>query len=378
MLKNYVKTLMNSLSWVEVNTAAIRHNILQVRSILPKNCKIAAVIKSNAYGHGIIPLAAFLQKNKLAEYLAVANDLEALCLRTTKIRLPIIVLSYWDEKNLPALLKNKIELAVYSMSQIKTLTDYVETRHCLVSTLKIHLKIDTGMHRLGFCPAEIEWVMDMVRSVPQLEIQGIFSHFAAADEDGAFTKKQLRKFNEVVAKVAERGKLPLLHIANSAGMLFMKGQNFNLARAGIALYGLQPSAQKPQFHLKPALTWKTKVIQVKNIRRGEKISYSLTYEFKRDAHVAVLPVGYADGYDRKLSNCGEVLIRGKRYPVRGRVCMNLTMVEVDDNVKEGDEVVLIGKQKDEEVTADELAQTIGTINYEVVTRISSEIERIYK
>ena len=371
---------MNSLSRVEINTSAIRNNIRQFRKILPRNCKIAAVIKGNAYGHGMIPLAAFLQKNKLAEYVAVANDLEALRLRAGKIKLPVIVLSYWDEKNLPALVENKIELGVYGAEQIKTLTDFVETRYIasLPATVKIHLKIDTGMHRLGFAPEEIERVVAAIQATPQLTIQGIFSHFAVADEDAIFTKKQLRQFNDVVAKVTKRGKLPLLHIANSAGSLFMQNQDCNLVRIGIALYGLEPAAKNSQFNLKPALSWKTRVIQLKDVKAGEKISYGLTYEFIKDTRVAVLPIGYADGYDRKLSNCGEVIIRGKRCPVRGRVCMNLTMVDVTKikDVKPGDEVVLIGQQRREMITADELAEKIGTINYEVITRINPLLQRI--
>jgi len=300
-------------------------------------------------------------------------------LRAGKIKLPVIVLSYWDEKNLPALVENKIELGVYGAEQIKTLTDFVETRYIasLPATVKIHLKIDTGMHRLGFAPEEIERVVAAIQATPQLTIQGIFSHFAVADEDAIFTKKQLRQFNDVVAKVTKRGKLPLLHIANSAGSLFMQNQDCNLVRIGIALYGLEPAAKNSQFNLKPALSWKTRVIQLKDVKAGEKISYGLTYEFIKDTRVAVLPIGYADGYDRKLSNCGEVIIRGKRCPVRGRVCMNLTMVEVASSVKEGDEVVLIGRQESEEITINELAEKIGTINYEVVTRINPEIERIY-
>lgn len=233
------------------------------------------------------------------------------------------------------------------------------------------------MHRLGFAPEEIERVVAAIQATPQLTIQGIFSHFAVADEDAIFTKKQLRQFNDVVAKVTKRGKLPLLHIANSAGSLFMQNQDCNLVRIGIALYGLEPAAKNSQFNLKPALSWKTRVIQLKDVKAGEKISYGLTYEFIKDTRVAVLPIGYADGYDRKLSNCGEVIIRGKRCPVRGRVCMNLTMVEVASSVKEGDEVVLIGRQESEEITINELAEKIGTINYEVVTRINPEIERIY-
>ncbi|PIR93130.1 alanine racemase [Candidatus Falkowbacteria bacterium CG10_big_fil_rev_8_21_14_0_10_43_10] len=368
---------MNSLSWVEINTQAIKYNIGQFRKLLPKNYKIAGVIKSNAYGHGMIPMAEFLYKEKLVEYLAVANDLEALELRARGVKLPIIVLSYWDEKNFPELINNNIEIAVYNLEQIKSLR-----RDAPVGRLKIHLKIDTGMNRLGVKPEEVDDFINKIKNTPYIKLQGLFSHFPVADEDIKFTGRQFLQFKDIVAKIKRRTAVPFVHIANSAGAFFMD-ETCNLLRLGIAMYGLQPafakpSAQNPQFKLQPALSWKTKVIQVKNIKAGERLSYGLTYKFKKDAKIAVLPIGYGDGYDRGLSNCGEVLIRGKRCPVRGRVCMNLTMVEVNESVREGDEAVLIGRQGSEEITADELAGKIGTINYEIVTRINSELEKILK
>jgi len=246
--------------------------------------------------------------------------------------------------------------------------------------LKIHLKLDTGMRRLGFYPNEIEGVVEKIQAIPKTKIQGIFSHFAAADEDAKFTQRQLLQFHNIVAKIKRHINIPLVHIANSAGVFF-PDKSCNLLRLGIAMYGLAPTAALARkLNLKPALTWKTRIIQIKTVAKGERISYGLTYQFKQRAKIAILPVGYADGYDRKLSNCGEVLIRGKRCPVRGRVCMNLTAVEVTrvPSIREGDEVVLIGKQGKNEITADELAQKIGTINYEAVTRINWEIERIIK
>ena len=371
---------MNSLSWVEINTRAIKRNIEQFRKILPPEYKMAAVIKSNAYGHGIISVAQFLNKEKLVEYLAVANDQEALMLRVYKIKLPLLVLSYWDEENLPALIKNNIELGIYSAKQIEAIANYVKTRHRPISPLKIHLKIDTGMHRLGFEPAEVENIVEKIKVMPYLKIQGIFSHFAAADNNSNFTKKQLLQFQDIVAKIKRQIDIPLVHIANSAGAFF-PNKIGNMLRLGIAMYGLSPAETLAhKLPLKSALSWKTRIIQIKQVAKSERISYGLTYQFKKPAKIAILPVGYADGYDRKLSNCGEVIIRGKRCPVRGRVCMNLTAVEVTHvpKAQEGDEAILIGKQGQEEITTDELARKIGTINYEVVTRINSEIKRIYK
>lgn len=376
---------MNPFSWVEISTQAIKHNIGQFRKILSPEYKISAVVKSNGYGHGMIPVAQFLEKAKLAEYLAVTSDSEALALRQAKVKLPILVLSFWDKKNLPALIKNKIELGIYSAEQLNYLTSartlsLIKRGDHKNRILKIHLKLDTGMHRLGFYPSEAEKAVHRLLHLPNIKIQGIFSHFAAAGEDKQSTRRQLLQFQQVVAKIKQHINIPLVHIANSAGAFF-PDKFCNMLRLGIAMYGLTPSlVLASKLNLKPALVWKTRIIQIKNVAKGEKISYGLTYQFKKPAKIAILPVGYADGYDRKLSNCGEALIRGKRCPVRGRVCMNLTAVEVTQvpKVREGDEVVLIGKQGKQEITADELAQKIGTINYEVATRINWEIERIFK
>jgi len=371
---------MNSLSWVEINNQAIQHNIKQFRKLLPHHFKIAAVIKSNAYSHGMIPVAQFLEKAKSVEYLATASDSEALALRQARVKLPILVLSFWDEKNLPALIKNKIELGIYSAKQLEAIARYCRDAINSVFTLKIHLKLDTGMHRLGFYPQEAESAARKLSHLSNITIQGIFSHFAAADENAEFSRQQLLQFQNIVAKIKRRIDIPLVHIANSAGV-FSPDKSCNVLRLGIAMYGLAPTAALARkLNLKPALSWKTRIIQIKKVEKGERISYGLTYQFKQRAKIAILPIGYADGYDRKLSNCGEVLISGKRCPVRGRVCMNLTAVEVTrvPGVREGDEAVLIGKQGKNEITADELAQKIGTINYEIVTRINWQIERKIK
>ena len=251
---------MNSLSRVEINTLAIKNNIQQFRKILPKNYKIAGVVKSNAYGHGMIPLAGFLERNSLVEYFAVANDLEALALRKNNIKLPIIVLSYWNEKNLQNLVSQNIELGIYSHEQIKMLTG-------LKAKVKVHVKIDTGMNRLGIKPEEVEKYITEIKKNANIKLQGIFSHFPVADENEEFTKKQFLQFKEIVAKISRQIDIPFIHTANSAGALFMD-ETCNLLRLGIAMYGLQPSIKNPQFNIQPVLTWKTKVIQIK-IGTGE-------------------------------------------------------------------------------------------------------------
>jgi len=236
---------------------------------LPHHFKIAAVIKSNAYGHGMIPVAQFLEKAKSVEYLATASDSEALALRQARVKLPILVLSFWDEKNLPALIKNKIELGIYSAKQLEAIARYCRDAINSVFTLKIHLKLDTGMHRLGFYPQEAESAARKLSHLSNITIQGIFSHFAAADENAEFSRQQLLQFQNIVAKIKRRIDIPLVHIANSAGV-FSPDKSCNVLRLGIAMYGLAPTAALARkLNLKPALSWKTRIIQIKKVEKGE-------------------------------------------------------------------------------------------------------------
>jgi len=363
---------MNSFSRVTINTANIRYNILQFRDQLSAQTKIAAVIKSNAYGHGMVPMADFLEKNKLVDYLAVANDMEALTLRRQKIKLPLIVLSYWDENNLSQLATGNIELAVYDLKQLRIISAFAAKNANIF--VKIHIKIDTGMHRLGLEPVDIFNFLDLIAKHENILLQGLFSHLAVADERNKFTDIQIKEFYDIVAKIGKSVKLPLLHVANSAGSLHVPGGIPYMVRLGIAMYGLRPAADFKILKLKPVLSWTTKVLQVKKIAAGERLGYGLTYKFKKPSIIAVLAIGYADGYNRKLSNRGEVIIKQKKYPIRGRVCMNLTMVEVDGKVQSGDEAVLIGAG----ITADKLADQAQTISYEILAGINPEIQRIFQ
>ena len=358
---------------MEIKTENLKHNVQQIRKLLPADFKIAGVVKGNAYGHGLLEIAHYLDNNKLVEYLATANDQEALFLRKNRISLPIIVLSYWDIKNLTALVKNNIEFGVYNNQQLEALQ-----KAKLTKPAKAHLKIDTGMNRLGLSQQQAIVFASKLKAIKNLKINGIFSHLAVADEDKDLTKKQLAIFSQTVRALQKITPIPLIHIANSAGCMFMENNPCNLARVGLAIYGLSPSLNYPA-KLKPILSWKTRIIQIKKVSSGEKTSYGLTYRFTKPATIAVLPIGYADGFDRGLSNCGRVLIGGQPCPIRGRVCMNLTMVELSANVKAGvgDEAVLIGQQgQKNNISADTLAQKLGTINYEIITRINPEIPRL--
>lgn len=375
-----------NLTWVEINRANIGHNIAQYRRILNKKAQIMAIVKSNAYGHGMIETGRLAAK--YCEWLGVANLAEALELRAAGIENPILVLSYYtlDETYIREAILKDISLVVYDIDTARFLSFIAQK---LNKEVLVHAKVDTGTSRLGVLNGKALTFIKKVKQLPQVEIEGIFSHFAASEEDQKFTQKQLENFNEVLENLEKKEiEINFRHFACSAAALVKKEAHFDLMRLGISMYGLWPSEETkkiilkeyPRFKLKPALSWKTRIVQVKDIPKRSYVGYGCTYKTKRKTKLAVLPIGYWEGYDRHLSNKGEVLVKGKRCPVLGRVCMNLSMIDVTDvpAVKVGDEAVLTGKQGREEVTADELAQKIGTINYEVVTRINPLIARIYK
>jgi len=358
-------------SQVIISKSALVHNLRAYRRVIG-NAKIMAVVKSNAYGHGL-QTAPLIEP--FTDWYGTASAKEAFSLRKLGVKKPILVLSFYDEADIRQALQKRISLVVYDLKQAKTISVIARK---LKITAKIHLKVDTGTARLGIKPKEVAGFVDKLIKLPNLTIEGVFSHFAASEDDEEFTKRQNHLFNAVVEEMEWRGIDPIKHIACTAAGIVAKDSQHDVVRLGIGLYGLWPSdkARKvAQFELKPALTWQTKVIQVKELPKGASVGYDLTYTTKRATTLAVLPVGYYDGYDRKLSNLGQVMIRGKRCKVLGRVCMNLMMIDVTEikDVKVGDKAELIGK----EITADELAKKIGTINYEVASRINPLIERIY-
>lgn len=364
-------------SQVIISKSALLHNLRAFRRAIG-DVWVMAVVKSNAYGHGMIPMAQAVEG--LTDWFGVVSGSEALVLRKAGIKKPILVLSFYDSNQIVELVKHKISLAVYDLKQAQAISAAAKK---FKITANIHLKVDTGTSRLGiFSPAVVSFVEKLLH-LPNIKIEGVFSHFAASEENLDFTFKQDVWFSSVIEELEWRGGDPIQHIACTAASVVAPKSRHCMVRLGIGLYGLWPSIQaqkRANFALKPALGWQTGVIQVKDLLKGANVGYGLSYKTKRPTKLAILPVGYFDGYDRKLSNQGEVLIGGKRCKVLGRVCMNLIMVDVTDvtNVKIGDTAVLIGRQGREEITADELAKKIGTINYEVVTRINPLIPRIIK
>ncbi|MGQ0670468.1 MAG: alanine racemase [Actinomycetota bacterium] len=358
---------------VEVDLHAIRHN---VRTLKPSTAELMAVVKANAYGHGDVPVArAAIEAG--ATWLGVAMVEEGAALREAGIEAPVLVLSEFP----PGSEKEALSLGlVPSLYTDDGLAGLEEAAASLGTGVGAHVKVDTGMHRVGLYPPEA--VMGFVRRTADagLSIAGLWTHFARAEEDPATTGEQLRRFLGVVDALASDGVRPTyLHAANSAAILGCSEAHLNLVRAGVAVYGISPgTGSGEELGLRPALTWRSAVTQVKRLPAGEAISYGHRYRLDRDSTMATVPVGYADGYSRRLSSKAYVLIRGRRHRVAGTVTMDHIMVDCGDvAVETGDEVVLLGRQGDEAITTEELARLTGTIGYEVVASIGPRTPREY-
>jgi alanine racemase len=367
------------LTWVEIKKKALVFNLQQFHKKIGKGIEIIPVIKSNAYGHGFIEVTRFCDTCKLINKIATVNLAEALELRKNKIKKQIIVLSFFDFDELTtenaSKLKN-ISLPIYDIATAVKLNNFSKKNKIKI---KIHLKVDTGASRIGFLPKQLIKNIVLLKKLNNLTIEGVFSHFASSEEDKKYTQKQLRIFNKTMAKLkAGRINPPMAHIACTAAALVTPQNQCNVARLGIGFYGLYPSLQiKKIIKLKPVLSWHTRLIQVKELPKNTLIGYGGTFRTHRQTKLGIIPVGYWDGFDRHLSNCGQVLFKGKKCAILGRICMNLTMIDLTGlNAKTGDKITLIGRQGKTEITADDLAKKINTINYEVVTRINPQIKRI--
>lgn len=374
------------ITWLEISASAIRHNINQFKKVVSKKTELMAVVKSNAYGHGMVEVAKIAVKTGV-KWLGTVNLDEALELRKASIKTRILVFSYWHPDKLAEAVKKNITLTVYSYSAARDISAIAKKLHKIA---RVHFKVDTGTSRLG---ARTDFALALIRKIsdlPNIQIEGIFSHLADSENlNQKFTNQQIDQFEKLITQLEEQGiTIPINHIACSAATLLNQRSHFNLVRIGISLYGLW-SVEKDgarvkklhkQFGLRPALSWYTTIVQVKELAAHTPVGYGCTYTTTKRTKLAIIPIGYWEGFDRRLSNCGEVLIQGKRCPVRGRICMNLTMVDVTHlpNVRAGERVTLIGRDGEAEVTSDDIAKKIGTINYEVVTRINPLLPRLYK
>lgn len=363
--------------WAEINLDSIAHNIREIRQLLKPKTRLMAVVKADAYGHGALPVARTVLANG-ADCLAVAILDEALALRREGITVPILILGYTPPEQADLVVENEITQTVYSVESAQALSAAAVHQN---KTVKLHVKIDTGMGRIGVTPEETPNFVQAVTKLPGVFLEGAFTHMSSADEDESFTRWQFARFMEAISESEKLGiTIPVKHVANSAATLFLPEMHLDMVRAGIIIYGLAPALPYAgTINLKPAMQLKARVSHVKRVPENTAISYGRRFTTNAPSTIATLPVGYADGWSRLLSNKAEVLIHGKRVPLVGRVCMDQCMLDVTgvSGVQTGDEVVLFGTQADQILPVDEIAAHIGTINYEIVCMISKRVPRVY-
>lgn len=371
---------MDKRTWAEVDLDAIAHNIREIRKITNPNAKIMAVVKADAYGHGFLEVTKTLLENG-ADRLAVAVLQEGKQLRSRGVTVPILILGASGEETAEEIINFDITPSVFTYDFAKALSYEAEKKE---KVTKIHIKIDTGMSRIGFLAGdnneEIVEEIIKISELPYIEIEGIFSHFAASDERGReYTLMQYERFMDVCEMLKGRGlDIPIKHICNSAGIMMYPEMHLDMVRPGVILYGMYPSDEvdKKRLDLIPAMTLKSTVTHVKKVPSGRGVSYGREYITDREIKIATVPIGYADGYLRKLAKEGKMIVNGTKVSILGRICMDQCMIDVTNvhNIDKGDEVIIFGR---EGVTIDDLARWLETINYEVSCVIGKRIPRIY-
>jgi alanine racemase len=356
----------------EVDLGAMAHNLRAVRAVA-RGSRVYAVVKADAYGHGLVPVARWLEHEGV-DGLCVALAEEGLALRACGVTAPILVLSGAYGEAHERVLAAHLTPVIYSLAQVEAFSRAAHGR-----PVSVHLKIDTGMGRLGVALSELPALLDAVHAMPEVRIDGVMTHFSSAESDPDFTREQLQRFGEAVALVRARGFAPrLVHAANSAGTYCLPEARPNLVRVGLALYGVAP-APVQDAKLLPVMSLRTEVLALRDLPAGSPVGYDQTFRTARPSRIATVPIGYGDGLLRAASNRGTMLVRGQRCPIVGRISMDLTTLDVT-HVPEcsvGDEAIVIGRQGEQQITAQELAEACGTIAYEVLTNISPRVPRIY-
>jgi len=382
--------MASPLAWITVDLKAIDFNIKQFRRLLKPQTKIMAVVKANAYGHGLFEVAKQSIKSG-ANHLGVITAEEAITLRKHGVLQPIVVLGAVAKDEIAPLIRNKVAISIFneeSYRAVARMADIINRKAI------VHVKLDTGINRLGF--PSVDSALRVIKLISaktrQFELEGLYSHLASVEElNQSYTNEQVLLFERLVRKVANAGiKIPIFSLAASAAAIMMPESRFNCIRIGISLYGLWPSRgvelwckrskKTRNFRLKPALTYKTRLVQIKRVKAGSYIGYGCNYQAKSAMTVGVIPVGYFEGLPRRLSNLGFALFKGAVVPFVGRVCMNMTILDISrrPRAKVGDEIVLIGRSQHKEITATDVADWASTINYEIVSRLPEHITRIYK
>jgi len=373
--------------WAEVDLKAIAHNVQALKKITNPEARLMAVVKADAYGHGVLQVTRQALASG-ADVLAVARLNEAIQLRKAGFDVPILIFGYTPPKHADKLIEFDLTQTVWSFKTAEALS----TASASGKPIKVHLKVDTGMGRLGLLPdcfrsASPEKTaireVESIASLAGLELEGIYTHFAAADSaDKSYAQKQFEIFLDFFDELRKTGlTIPVRHAANSAAIIDMPETHLDCVRPGISLYGLYPSDEvdKSRILLKPAMSLKARIVHLKQVPAGFKVSYSMTHETSKPTTIASVPIGYADGFNRLLSNQGHMLVGGFRAPIVGRVCMDQTMLDVGHvpDVKLEDEVVIFGRQQDESITVDEVAASLNTINYEIVSSLTARIPKVY-
>ena len=374
---------MNSYSrtYVTVDLDAIAYNFESMRKNIREDTQMIAVIKADAYGHGAVTVGKFLETFPYIWGFATATAEEALELRDAGIQKPILVLGYVFEDHYEGLIDREVRMPVFDLETAEKIADYAEQIH---KKAKIHIALDTGMNRIGFKDTQKSAaVICKISQMESLQIEGMFTHFARADEtDKIYADRQFRRYMDFHRQLQDWGvSIPVCHCSNSAGIIDMPYANLDVVRAGITIYGIYPSdeVQKEKVPLKPVMSWKSGVAFVKEVEAGEQISYGGTFITPKKMKIATIPTGYADGYPRMLSGKASVLIHGKRAQILGRVCMDQFMVDVTEipDVSRGDEVTLLGRDQEEEITVEELSDLCGRFPYEFVCCVSKRVPRVY-
>lgn len=369
--------------WAEVDLDAIWENMVHMKENIAENTKILAVIKTDGYGHGGVPIAKMLEQLDFMFGYAAATYEEAHVLREAGVKKPILILGYTFPYCYEELIREEIRPAVYRRDTVEELAAAAAK---VGKKAKVHIKVDTGMGRIGITPDEegLEFVRFLIEH-PELEVEGIFTHFAKSDEtDKTSANHQLELFQDFIKKIqTELGiTIPVKHCSNSAAILEMPQANMDMVRAGITTYGLYPSEEvsKDIVPLRAAMSLYSHIVYCKTIHAGQSVSYGGLFTAQKDTRVATIPVGYGDGYPRSLSGRGYVLIHGKRAPILGRVCMDQFMVDISEipGVMEGDKVTLLGVDGTERITAEELGELSGRFNYEFVCDLGKRIPRVYR
>lgn len=363
-------------TWAEINLDNIRYNLKNIKKLLNEDTKVCAVLKANAYGHGAVKIAKLL-KNENVSHFAVARLEEAIELRENNITLPILCLGYIPEQSLELAIRNNVIITIYSLEMAEKLNNIAMR---IKENVFVHIKIDTGMTRIGFQPTE-DSIKDIkvINGLKCINLEGIYTHFATADElDKNFTNIQVQRFNFVVDRLEQDGiNIPIKHVSNSAATMDLPELKYDMIRCGIVLYGHYPSDDvlKERLQLKPVMTLKTTVAHIKEINPNVGVSYGLKYKSSNKERIVTIPIGYADGFTRMQQN-PKVSINGHYFDVVGRICMDQCMVKVDKDIEVniGDQVILFG---DDSRNAEDIANDLGTINYEVLCMISRRVDRVY-